>query len=357
MMKRFEIFEVVTEWVQQEYGPLSETFLANLGDMFELLAEDIPIPWPQYYFLLDQKLFIVLEEDWRFVFLVLECLDFLDKGYGSEGLKSRRIILKYLMDFWQKFCQYVADRTSKTKDKFPEPPELITFQEWVRFKTCIRHPPPPFDEWRDAQKEEQIVARLEAEGVVNAWEVVHSLYLRRRRSPFKQDQLLTQWEMQAIFEVLEMKEKKNEGNFSKIRTKKSNPIQKFFQNSFYNVQSNIFWILSFILINYLFMVTGPSPVQKCPKVDQNIATFRRPVSSGKRTPSVSPFGKGCTKVRRPKGERCRRGPSSRLARRRPRAGPSTARGRSAKKGRPKVASRSRRADGRQRRPRMKNLGL
>lgn len=197
-MQKYEILEVITEWVQQKYGPLTETFLANFGDMFELLAEDVPIPWPQYYFLLDKKLLIVLEEDWRFVFLVLECLDFLNERYGSEGLKSRRIILKYLMDFWKEFCQYIADLTSKTKDKFPEPPRLVTFQEWLRVQTLI--PNPTVKEWVDAWNERLRFYDENYSVVYRGGACVHYLEFASILNKPPHLRKLSQWEMQAIFE-------------------------------------------------------------------------------------------------------------------------------------------------------------
>ena len=198
-MKKYKIIDVMTEWVQQKYGPLTETFLANFGDMFELLAEDIPIPWPQYYFLLDQKLFIVSEkDDVRFAFVVSEFLSFLDKRYGPE-LKSRRIILKYLMDFWGDFCQYVADLLSQTKDPFPEPPKLVTFQEWlptrIRFYADLTSPS----------------AKLVREWV-DVWNEILWFYAQQNRKMYKiiepilttrpELRKLGQWEMEKIFDEL-----------------------------------------------------------------------------------------------------------------------------------------------------------
>lgn len=119
------------------------------------------------------------------------------------------------MDFWQEFCQYVADLTSNTKDKLPYPPIFITFQEWIRLKTCYRKPPPPVDEWVDAWNErlrfysENYSVVLDRQGCFHLqnfdWILDKPPYLRK----------FSQWEMKAIFERLEMKENENKVNFSK----------------------------------------------------------------------------------------------------------------------------------------------
>ena len=311
-MKKREIFYLVQEHILKKYDPtLKKTFLTHFQDMLELLAEDIPIPWPQSYFLLNQKLLIVLEKDLRFAFLILECLNLFGERSSSEGLKSRRIILKYLMDFWQEFCQHVADSKPKDKSVFPQ---LITFQNWIRRETYCLKPRPPVDEWVDAWNERlrfysdnySVISLGGGAFQIQNFEGILDTppYLRQ----------LSPWEMKSIFEELERRANSPK---SKPKNSKSEPKNQKAQggatgrsilifnikNFFDNVQSQIFWILSFILVNYLFIVTDPAQYRH--ESYRNIATFEPSVSSGTASGSLEP---------------------------------STAKGRSAKKGRPKVAS-------------------